>query len=271
MKRILPLLLAACLVFSLTGCRSEDHEEPGTHLSLQPSAGEPLPGNAPASGTAPAGESRPGGESSLTFECTPGDFGARYLVSGKLIYTVTGARAVSDRAGIPEGAFQKSADDVLMFPNGEGVEYRYPDFIQEDGSFIDGAYLILVDMTVESQDAANLTAAEVDENGVKGKYDSPYIFRADYFFCLTDLSEEGQTGGLDSPIIQHPKFFSLCGQREEHSFAFELLPGETIAFTIGFLVGDYPSGAPRSLSELCLTDVMGTSAATFVHLNLEDS
>lgn len=246
MKRITALFLAACLLLALAGCRAE---APAASLSLEPPAGTE--------------EAEP-----LVFEIVPGDARAGLLRSGKLILTVEGARAVSRAADIPEGGFRQTDDFVYLLNSGEETEYKFQNCVQADGSFREGVYLILVDFTLESQDAENETAEEAGEHGrYHGKYQNPYLFRADALFYLMNASEAAQYSG-SLTAVSHPNFFTLYGQLEEHGFAFELLPGETIRFTLGYPVGNFLGGAPAALSDLCLSDAPSRAGATLIDLNL---
>lgn len=252
MKRIAALFLAACLLLALAGCRAE---APAAHLSLEPPAG-----------TGGAGEPEP-----LVFEIVPGDTRAGLLRSGKLILTVEGARAASRAADVPEGGFKQTDDFVILSNGSEETEYKFQNCVQADGSFREGVRLILVDFTLESQDAENETAEEAGEHGrYQGKYQNPYIFRADSLFYLMNASEAAQkaSGSGSLTAVSRPSFFSLYGQLEEHDFAFELLPGETIRFTLGYPVGNFLGGAPAALSDLCLSDAPSWAGATLIDLNL---
>lgn len=264
-----PLVVAVCISILLTGCGAERQQ--GTHLSLQPTDNMQSPQATNHAGSNTPNESAL--SNSLTFEIVPNTPESGDLVSGKLLYTVTGARVITSQADIPEGGFDSEAYASFYPSAGQQIMCYYPDFIQADGSFMDGIYLVLVDMTVESQDATNKTSADADENGnFRGKFDTPYIFRADSFFYLIDSSKDARkTSESMAATAYQISFFSLFKQRDEHRFAFELLPGESKSFTIGYLVGDCYTGRPTNLADLALCRLMNDPTATFIHLNLGDS
>lgn len=243
--------MAVLLAIALTACSQLPSE---THLDFEQQSDS----------TGIAGELS---QKQLSFEETPETDGN--MKSGKLIYTLTGARAVNHAADIPEGSFSDSGGYLFMFPDGKEALYTYPEFIQEDGSFIDGAYLVLVDFTVESQDAVCKTPDDVEPDGTGGgKYSDPYIFQADSFFPVYDTSQ-ADPSNPDSAGNRYRSyylaFFSMLNNREEHPYAFRLLPGETVGLTVGYLVGDNVDGTPNDLTNVCVRSDVGT----YINLSLE--
>ncbi len=190
------------------------------------------------------------------------------LKAGKLHCEFSNIRMVNHRDDIPrlEGfrddaqcSFPGLADNEIY---DEKTVFRYPDFILENGEFIPNAYLLLMDVTVTSIGAAAYTIHDRDSEGYpKGQYTEECLFRADPIINLTNKTQyikgESQFFGID--------YFSDMNKEKENRMLFRLLPGETISFTLGFLVDDEKYGGKFDLDELTLCDIMG-EGATFIPL-----
>lgn len=204
--------------------------------------------------------------SGLVFEVTP-DLDVT-LLSGKLTFTISNARIVKNASQLEnlDGLF----DSIVPIYDQDGEHiYKYnsnkwPSFILEDGSFVDGMQVILVDVSVHSDNAHMRTVKDTDENGMyAGNYDDPYVFRADGNPNLVDLS--GKVANTDSASLfsdevgygsyktWNPGYFSKSGDRPEHRAAYYLMPGETIEYTVGYLVGNKNDGSDYDISNLYLT------------------
>jgi len=208
--------------------------------------------------------------------------------SGHLEFQFDNARAVNHRSDVQEecidpprasrrysyDASQYSAED---FHNAEYIDllegtwyvrYDYPNWVEDDGYFGDGVYLILVDVTVTNVGAENYTTADRYSDGrVRGEYDDPYIFHAHGFPFLTDISKWLQKN--QRFWYADPAYFSLLNQRSEHPFAFRLAPGESITYTLGFLVTDHELGGDFSLPHLCFNDSTGGVYGVFCKLDID--
>ena len=230
-----------------------------------------------------------------------GPSGVKLRTSDKLIYlapkagylefSFDNARAVNHRSDVQEeflfrsdcsrhysyDASQYSAEDfpgakdVLLF---EGktwkVVYGYPDWTEEDGYFGNDIYLILVDVTATNVGAENYTTADrYSEIWPRGQYDDPYIFGASVVPVLTDISGTYWLNENSRLWYTQPVYFSLLNQRSEHPFAFRLAPGESITYTLGFLVTDYELGGYFSLPHLCFNDTMGSLDGAFYKLDID--
>lgn len=135
-----------------------------------------------------------------------------FLESGTLNYTVTGARVLG-----PDSDVTFTIDRFFPYCNVPGVA-KYPDFLDEAGHLSPGCYLVQADITVENVDAKTM----------EEEYGDPCLFRADDLF-LVNLDSSGSTT-MD--------YFSLAGEYEAHPMLYRLEPGNTISYTIGFLVGE---------------------------------
>ena len=303
MKKIVVLFMTFLILLSFSGCTERventppDGKTPGGNIiegTVEPT--ESTPSTAEAEGsTADPTESGP-----QETEALIGPSGVKLRTSDKLICLVPkaghlefrfdNARAVNHRSDVQEeclllsdcsrhysyDASQYSAEDfpgakdVLLFEGKTwNVVYGYPDWTEEDGYFGDDIYLILVDVTATNVGAENYTTADRYSDGrIRGEYDDPYIFRADGVPVLTDISGTKRRG-KDHLRYTSPVYFSLMNQCSEHPLAFRLAPGESITYTLGFLVTDCELGGDFSLPHLCLTDSAGSLYGMFYKLDID--
>ena len=162
-------------------------------------------------------------------------------VNGRLEYTIKAARL----GEMPVGAGGFLEDSHVTV---DGVSYVYPDFLT-NGALVSGARLVLLDIEVLNVDADNA-----------GRYEEPYVFRADSIVTLADRSDKAGAGGY---AYIDAGYFSLLGGCAEHDMAYELEPGESITFTLGFLVD-----SSRQLRDLYACTASGSADAAFVELGL---
>lgn len=220
---------------------------------------------------------------------------------GSLIYTFTNARVVTKEP--TEGG---AADTMFLFKtDGSGLAYR--DVVQDDGSFIDGVYMLLFDVTVQSRDAEKHTIFEVDDEGRPlGQWPDPYIFSADgielvdtssattdredkegefpyyateqymnYFSQKDELISSEEIDEI-AASSEDPKLAAEVIQKmrlENHGWScFRLEPGEEITYTIGYVVGDQDAGFMWNLDSLALA-FHGNSLSynVFIDLDLDGS
>ena len=185
------------------------------------------------------------------------------LKSGKLMCTVNNVHLVEEPPNI--GMFKSDATCGFM----DGNVIQYPDFLQDNGHLIPGLYLLLVNITVFSEDATAFTRRDNDSaNGiVKGEYDDPYVFRSDDLICLIEIGmDDGRIIGAGDVYLC---YYSGMGQRAEHKMAFRLEPGESIDFSLGFLVSDVSQGGVHNLENLYLSVGMTDNPnETLIHLAL---
>lgn len=252
--------IAFILFLSLLFCAcNSDTAAPGVSDSTGPSS-------APPRNSIQIGES---------FEVCPGmeTDDPWYLKEGKLVYTITDAYVVNCREdlppleGFPETLFRPEydrGDDPVSLP--------YPYFVESDGSFSEGHCLVLIDVTVESQNAKRYTRNDLDAEGYgRGFYYDPYFFRMDELY-LTDPTQTNQYGS--SLINLSAQYFSLRNAHPEYPDAhatYRLEPGETIQYTIGYhlwseLFEAYD--AQMNLSTLCVCHSVGDA---LVELDLAEA
>ncbi len=301
MKKVVILFMTFLILLTFSGCTERventppDGKTPGGNIiegTVEPTESTLSTADAEGS-TADPTESGP-----QETEALIGPSGVKLRTSDKLIYLAQksghlefrfdNARAVNHRSDVQEecidpprasrrysyDASQYSAED---FPNAENVRllegtwyvrYDYPNWVEDDGYFGDGVYLILVDVTATNVGAENYTTADHYSDGrPRGEYDDPYIFWAAGVPVLTDISGTKWIG--DRLWYADPAYFSLLNQRSEHPLAFRLAPGESITYTLGFLVTDHELGGDFSLPHLCLTDSAGSLYGMFYKLDID--
>lgn len=108
--------------------------------------------------------------------------------------------------------------------NGEENPVDYPDFITSDNKLIDGCSMYIVKVKVTNTDAEYKNTSEYG-------YDSPYVFRADNI-CLNYISDDQKV-----TVPFSISYFSLRNEDESKWCTFEVKPGESIEYEIGFILG----------------------------------
>lgn len=221
--------------------------------------------------------------------------------NGSLIYTFSNARMVTKEP--VEGS---AADTMLLFKE-DGSSLAYRDVVQDDGSFIDGVYMLLFDVTVQSRDAEMHTIFEVDDEEIPlGQWPDPYIFSAggialvDTSSATTDREDKKgefpyyateQTMNYFSQkdeLINSKEIEEIAASSEDPKLATEVIqkmrlenhgwgsfriePGEEITYTIGYVVGDRNAGFMWNLDSLALA-FYGNSLNynVFIDLDLDGS
>lgn len=188
----------------------------------------------------------------------------RGLESGTLLYTITDARIVTDQDDIPSDGDFISTPSIWQIIDGEEQGYDYPDFIAEDGRFIEDCYLILVDVSIKSDNAIGVTDPQTRD------FDDPYLFRASNLTLvdMTDTDPQGfyyvtEASYFSSPWNDYKEGTDPC--------VIHLEPGEEKRYTFGFFIGGYKSdGSKTDLSQLCLCNTYGNPDSILVKLGLGD-
>ena len=206
----------------------------------------------------------------------------RNLKTGSLCCAFSNARFAHSLSDLPTpdtSHFRDGQSLYFLRSNKEIlIDLDDKEFIQEDGSFFDGAYMVLVDVTVTSHNATDWTKNETyaHSDGFKvpaGEYSDPYLFRADALVWLSDLSigttNLEDSSKPDSYRTQSLNYFSELGEVQEDPLLFRLEPGEETRFTIGFLAGNKRMGGVNDLSMLALSDLSGDRTGHFIELKLD--
>ena len=257
MNRIAMLCLVLFLLFAFVGCTvNEMQEYQFLAISTTPSGSSGETQENENSGQTTQSQQT----AELKFEYSA-ETAPHQILSGKMQFTVSNSRVATHRKDMPGGDFSEAIAEIWM--NGEVKEYvcysqRFPSFILDDGSFVEGAKLVMVDVTVTNVDAKMRTQKDADENGKGGgDYIDPYVFRVDSLLGFADTKETTDAisafGGVSS-TGNYPQlnacYFSLLNECEEHSSAFRLEPGETMTYTVGIVVGNNQDGSERDLSAI---------------------
>lgn len=204
----------------------------------------------------------------------------RCMKYGTLRFQFSNVRAVNSVSDMPEGelSMAKCSTPLDIVFNKDGTK-RYvttedSDFVQPDGKFYPGAYIVLVDVTVYSDGAVEYTTEDYCSHGgyPMGSYADPYLFRADVI-KLADLSIASPGYGEEDDIVTFYNirecYYSLYGCCEENPMLFRLTPGETLTYTLGFLVGDKQQGGKNDFASLMIHDLSkATNYRTYIDPHL---
>ncbi|MBQ9147972.1 MAG: hypothetical protein IJX69_00185 [Oscillospiraceae bacterium] len=173
-----------------------------------------------------------------------------HIARGNLHHEILDIRVVTNAADIPEGGrFAEYMPACTYDATGNETRWHYPEFIQEDGSFVEHVRLVLLEVEITSDNARNWTVNDRYTNGgVRGLYEDPYVFHIDgeYWLRETDAPEGQQ------PMNWTPCFFVGTDASEVNPRLYRIEPGETKRFTLGYLIGNDYDGSPRALSSLCI-------------------
>jgi len=183
---------------------------------------------------------------------------------GILHYTVTRTNVLHNVGNAGLGSFREGAIMNIYDSAGQATMYRYPDCINDTGSLVEGGNLVILDVTVTSQDAVNFITDP--ETGVQSRRyaDNPFLFRADEIGYLVDITEQAEDGYTYYDAV----FFSEMGRFTEHPMAYEVLPGESISFRIGYLVGNRRDGSEMEFSDVVLTTNWGEAEKEYYDIHL---
>lgn len=181
------------------------------------------------------------------------------LKTGTVRYVLKKVWIVEDQSGIPaEGGFLPHNIVWVAEDPEHGKGWKYPELVQEDGTFAEGIFLLLMEIEVENVGAGCWTVDDLDsENRPMGLFKDPYLFTG-LGGLFTVREREGING--TQPFMWDTAYFSHYGALAEdpenemnrHPFAFRLKPGEKQTFTVGTFVGNCLDGTSRTLSSLCL-------------------
>ncbi len=268
-KRAAWVISVLALFSMFSGCaflRTE--QETYTTLPKQTKPVDSQQGNPTNDGLAPQDPTKGGG--GLHFESTNGSGSG--LISGSLVFSIHGARAVTSIDDVPNPNGFDGSCTLLMYVDGQEQIYHYPDDIPESGSFLEGSYLVLVDVTVESKDAVGRTQTD----NPPGKFSDPYLFDARSLFTIVDTGSTYQAavgslfGGEKRYTSYYTEYYSRINEFAEDRMTYRLLPGEQIDFTIGCIVGNNEDGSSKDLSSMCARVVDGADGkTTYVNLGLD--
>ena len=120
---------------------------------------------------------------------------------------------------------------------GEGIEDAMAeDVIAADGTLSENVRFLLVDLTVKNIDAYR----DID-GWVNGPAEHEYILRADGIYLEDTKVYDGNVGvsfGMTDTGCSQCSWFSDRNGCSESWSAIEILPGESVTYQLGFLVGN---------------------------------
>lgn len=203
---------------------------------------------------------------------------------GKLIFTLTNPRIISSTQELPvqekfiDGTMAVDEVEGMPYAPDRGGQYKYPDFVYPDGHFVKGVHYLLIDVSVESNDAEAYTSSELDNEGYPlGVFDDPYAFSPPALTLgntLDFVPEQMEEIAADSQWrVVNPDectrmvaidYFSRRGELSDdpnEALFFKVTPGETLSFTIGFPVTDRASGGVFDGNVMSLHNIWSTDGS----------
>ena len=183
---------------------------------------------------------------------------------GTLHYTITRVSVLTNVFNTGIGSIRESATMGIYDTEGNLTLYHYPECIDEYGELVEGGSLVVLDITVTSQDAVNFITNKTTGVQTRRYADNPFLFRADEIAYLVDITEDATNGYTYYDAV----FFTQMGYFQEHEMAYEVLPGESVSFRIGYLLGNRPDGSPLDHRDLVMTTDWGVSEKEFYDLGL---
>lgn len=169
---------------------------------------------------------------------------------GEADFEVTGAYVTDSPAAEGVDLERIDAFASIMQENGDGgvSEYRRDEFLNGGHSMSRGARMYVLHIKARNVDARYRHYKE-------GGYETPYVFRADNLF-LNFIDKKGRA--VKSQVID---YYSRRPQDDGFWSSFELEPGETVEYDIGYIVGDVyrEGGVTYRLDECtpCISCSMG--------------
>ncbi len=188
-------------------------------------------------------------EPEVVYDATPAEYEALAVgdsftaesmhSEGSFEYTVNRVRMVSDltEVGLTAREVLERVDSVYIYGEDGERWLETEEIASEDGKLAENIRFILVDVT-----AKNIDAASRLEGWAEGPLEHEYIFRAAYELHLEDVKvydkKEGVTfDSTDEGCIQ-TDWYSGQYERADAWDAIEILPGESVTYQLGFLVGN---------------------------------
>ena len=174
---------------------------------------------------------------------------------GTIKLTVLECRIVTrDEEGLDPKKFQKVDGQPVWaatYEDGTKQRYVYPQFVQEDGSFLEGISILMVRVRVENVNARLNDRRVVSAGG-------EYNFNA--IGLLQMISSKWYRPTYDSlwcRVQREPCYFSemngvFSDSEGAHAWIYTLEPGESTEFVLGFYLSDERARGEEELSEIRL-------------------
>lgn len=192
---------------------------------------------------------------------------------GTLTYTITKAEVVYNVNHAGPGKIREGAALYIYGDDPENPAMYFHtgtldvagSFLDEEGNIVPGGSMVFLQVLVESEDAVNFVTDPVTGVQDRRYEDNPFLFRADEICYIIDSSEDES----DGYIYYDAAFFSDLGKFSEHDMAYELLPGESIEFRIGFLLGNRQDGSELDHSDLVISTLWNDKEEEYFDLGLQ--
>lgn len=195
--------------------------------------------------------------------------------TGHLLCKVTDARIITKQEDCPPKEHLE-ASNLYASIDGERVRFPYEEWFSEGGAFDHGCRFLMAELTVTNVDAVSPTDTNLE--GVV--YNDPYRFAPHNFVRLANLCDLSTTEEEQSyykiavtycsPWLDAPEDDPATSGQEHVSFRVQ--PGETVTFTVGFLLNTNRDGTPLdpSMLMLCRSSESGVETGLFIDLGLGD-
>lgn len=199
--------------------------------------------------------------------------------TGHFLCTVTGARILTDESQLslddPEQLME--GGKLIAIEDGEGITFPYEEWFTEGGAFDHGCRLILIDLSVTNVDAKGWLASD----DPWGFFNDPYAFYAYDFVYFANLSRYTEVAGQYEFGNENCFYFDKTGDYCPEDilptigiepYAIQILPGQTVTYTLGYGIPTDQEGNPYKLSDLMAVVKANANAETgiFIDLALED-
>ena len=187
------------------------------------------------------------------------------ILKGTLIYTIIGASTATNihEVSMTERSFLPYDSEIIWYEDNQERILAYPECIQEDGTLLHGAKLVLVDIKVENIDAES---AHAERKG----YDLD-LFRADSILQFCDYGDKS-VNPEEGERLYYPFFFDQASTdypEQMNPFFYKIPPGETRIITVGTLVCERCDGTKVKLSDLGVV-IKQTAKHLYFDLGLSD-
>lgn len=176
---------------------------------------------------------------------------------GRLAVTITGARLVTNLADLDGSYAGFEYEAFLLWTENGWEKQEIPVGINPDGSFQEGAFLILLDMTLENQ------GVSVSENYWSPNQTGPYQFNTTGLPFFANIAEK------DSRNYQYTTANYFTDEDGIWKNYVEVLPGERKQVTSGFFcpAPNY-HGGNWTIENIRACNTSGAEYSVFIDLNL---
>ena len=195
--------------------------------------------------------------------------------TGHFSCTITDSRILTDESQLTldspsdlyeGGILAATVDDQV-------VGYPYEEWFTEGGAYDQGCYMVLIDLSVTNVDAE----AFLDSGDPRGFFEDPYAFHASHFISLANLSRytavDGQYNFGNENNLYFDKRGDYCSEDilptlGHEPSAIQILPGQTVTFTLGYGIPTNQEGNSYKLSDLMAVVGSDKNAETGIFIDL---